>query len=529
MLQNRNRGTSIAPRIWLFSIAGFILFYNLANTPAFFFDEGIFGQVAKNTIEHGVYANRVSEEFIPTHLSVGPTVLLPVAATYAIAGVGIWQTRLVVGIAGLLTLLLYYQLHVRQYNQATALFSTSLVLSFLFAEHRQLYGEIPAIGFLLAGIWCWYRAMRHDSSVSAMCAGLALGAMVVCKPQFLLVGAAFLGAFIANWFYYRCWSVRVFTWMALMFPIPLVLSLAYQIGMLNWHTYWSHTLYELNTTSGVSVFSSEIGSFFATNHFHTRKFELFLGLVFLFVSVKDCRERNVRGLVTCTLLLLAIISLVWYTLISPGWSRYGILGYALLYGFSSARILEAIRFAQKRVEERYTAESVRNLAIIRFVPSLSVLFLMLPRILHALPEIVVIVCFPLIISYHLVIAPAQNDDLLALSTTIENVVPPGKRIESYEWTLDVLTTGRHYHHPSLEVRNTHVRYYVLHQGSPPPVYAFWHYHPDFLVSGPMAGNAAYPYDYLDQCAEHLVTHGEYTLYQLQGAECFEQVSQGHFL
>ncbi|NJN68760.1 MAG: hypothetical protein HC884_19690 [Chloroflexaceae bacterium] len=481
------------PIVWITIISLLLLCYRIESGSFFSYDEGIYGQIARNTIVHGTYGIQYFEEIIPTQISVGPTVLLPVAATYCQFGVGIWQSRLLVALAGWLTLLLLYSLVSRLYHRTAGIIAATLVL-IVFFHQRGLYGEIPAVGFLLTGVWCWWRAMQTRSVVSSGAAGLAFGMMLVSKPQMLLVAPAFAAALAANWCYYRCWPRMVALWMVLLFPVPMLLSFLYQGGMHGVLAYGKYILYDLTDTSSASVFPSRWWVFLGS-HLKARYPLLLIGTVGLLASLRDCRERSERGLVRGTLLLMTMTALGWHILLSPGWYRYGVAAYTLLYLFIAVRLVDLVAWLEHR------------LAIHR------------QRLLRAFQGGIP-VAVPLALWLQLAAAPPANHDLFAMAATIEQTVPVDARIETYEWSLDVLTTRR-YHHPSLAETNRRVRYLRFGEGEPPPTYDFWQFSPAYLVIGP-TGNELQAYAEWagSECLHLLARHGRFELYRLRGAECF---------
>ena len=78
-------------------IVAFLFFYNLTDYPKTWFDEGSHLHVPKALVTLGVYADYSSEglrHYGPT-IGVGPTVMLPIAGVFQVAGVGLLQARLV--------------------------------------------------------------------------------------------------------------------------------------------------------------------------------------------------------------------------------------------------------------------------------------------------------------------------------------------------------------------------------------------------------------------------------------------------
>lgn len=482
------------PVVWITIISLLLLCYRIESGRFFAYDEGFFAQIARNTLEHGTYGVREFTEIVPAQLSVGPTVLLPVAATFHLFGVGIWQSRIVVALAGWLTLLLLYGVVSRVYHRTAGLIAATLVLV-VFFHQRGLYGEIPAIGFFLAGVWCWWRAMQTRSAVSSGVAGLAFGMMLVSKPQMLLVAPAFSAALVANWFYYRCWPRSVVLWMALLFPLPIILSFLYQGAMHGGLAYARYMVYDLTSSSRASVFPSRWWVFLV-HHLKARYPLLLIGTIGVLFSLRDCRERHARGLIRGTLLAIAIIALGWYLLFSPGWYRYGIPAYTLLYLFIAVRLVDLFTWLE------------RHLSIQRH------------RLLRAFQTSVPVVV-PLALFLQLVAAPPANRELLAMVATIEQTVPADAWIETYEWQLDVLT-DRNYHHISLAQHNQRVRYFRLGEDAHPPPYRFWRFSPAYLVIGPIGEQLhAYSAWVGSACLHSLARHGPFELYRLHEPDCFD--------
>ena len=68
-------------------------FYNLANYPTIWWDEGIFSEAAANLVQHGRYAFTVQSpnqlNDLDFRISAGPAVILPVALAYKLFGVSL--------------------------------------------------------------------------------------------------------------------------------------------------------------------------------------------------------------------------------------------------------------------------------------------------------------------------------------------------------------------------------------------------------------------------------------------------------
>lgn len=162
------RSERITLRTWervalglLVALAALLALVNLPYAPATWFDEGSHLHVPKTLVRYGVYADISSEGFRyfgPT-IGVGPTVMLPIAGAFQIAGVGLLQARLVIvaylAVALLLLFLLARRLHGMQVALIAlllALASRTLRFEGMIEYGRQVLGEVPGMAFLLGGI-----------------------------------------------------------------------------------------------------------------------------------------------------------------------------------------------------------------------------------------------------------------------------------------------------------------------------------------------------------------------------------------
>lgn len=191
-------------------IALFLAFYNLEYAPRTWHDEGAAMSVARTLVEDGVYAVRSSDgyqTFGPIQ-SVGPTVLLPVALSFRLFGVGLVQGRIVMALFTLATLAALYTVSLRLFDRATALLTVALLLGSPTARFlwfgRQVLGEVPALGFFLAGWLAWRQGACSGRRWAYIVAGLLFGAAMVTKSSYILIGFSTLALLaLAEVFYYR--------------------------------------------------------------------------------------------------------------------------------------------------------------------------------------------------------------------------------------------------------------------------------------------------------------------------------------
>ena len=188
----------------------FLAYYNLGLNPRPWHDEGSYLSLAKTLVTDGVYAVRTSDGYqsFGAVQSVGPTVILPIALSFEVFGVSLVSGRVVAATFVLLTLVVFFLCGWKLFGRRTALLAIILLLSspavgFLLYG-RPAFGEIPALGFLLTGWYLWAQGVRSNRHWLYVVAGLCVGAAMVTKSQYVLVGGGALGLlFLLELFYYR--------------------------------------------------------------------------------------------------------------------------------------------------------------------------------------------------------------------------------------------------------------------------------------------------------------------------------------
>jgi 4-amino-4-deoxy-L-arabinose transferase-like glycosyltransferase len=156
----RNLPTS--PGFWgavlLAAVIAWASFYNLANYPVLWWDEAIFSETAANLAQHGRYAFTVQspDQFsdLDYRISVGPTVILPVALAYHLLGVGLVQGRLVAGFYLVFAFLALFLAGRRLFGSGAAWFAVVLALVGTDVIHwgRSVLGDVPALGLFLFAV-----------------------------------------------------------------------------------------------------------------------------------------------------------------------------------------------------------------------------------------------------------------------------------------------------------------------------------------------------------------------------------------
>ena len=156
-------------------------FYNLANYPTIWWDEGIFSEAAANLVQHGRYAFTVQSPSnlsdLDFRISAGPAVILPVALAYKLFGVSVLSGRLVAGAYLVLTFLALFLGARRLWGPVTALLAVTL--AFLGTDvlywGRSVLGDIPALGLFLCATYSLIRGLESRSLKPLFWGGIFLG------------------------------------------------------------------------------------------------------------------------------------------------------------------------------------------------------------------------------------------------------------------------------------------------------------------------------------------------------------------
>jgi 4-amino-4-deoxy-L-arabinose transferase-like glycosyltransferase len=188
-----------SPGFWgmllLAAVISWASFYNLANYPDLWWDEAIFSETAANVVQHGRYAftvqspNQLSD--FDFRISAGPAIILPVALSYRLLGVGLVQGRVVAGLFLVFAFLALFLASRRLFDPTAGFLAVVLALLGTEVIHwgRSVLGDVPALGLFLFGLWLIIRSLEEDSLPSLFLGGLFLGLAFDAKEFY---GIAFL-------------------------------------------------------------------------------------------------------------------------------------------------------------------------------------------------------------------------------------------------------------------------------------------------------------------------------------------------
>ncbi len=430
---------------------------NLTRWPVAWFDEGIHLHVPKALVRLGVYADYSSEglrHFGPT-LAVGPTVMLPIAASFALFGVGLLQARVVMAAFLVACVAAFYLLGRRLGGPVVGLVAAGLLLvspgPATVEYGRQALGEVPGGCFLALGLLVWFRSWSRPTVGRLAVAGLLLGLATVTKHVYLLaLGPALLAAWLLNLAYYRTLPQRVF-----LVPGTLCAGIfaLWQLTVLAWLSPGSlaenWALLRQTSDGAAFVFDAQTSRRSMLELVGVRGYFGLLVPALAYTGWRALRK-NVHDQMWGVLWLVALSNLSWFAIASNGWLRYAFVGLAVsavLVARLWRDLIGAVRTGDVRGRRRGSG--------LAFALSLW---------------LVVALGLPLV-STAAKLARVPPPDAAAVAAWLTTEVPLDAVIETWEPELGVLSDHRyHYPPPSLLIRAVaHVS-----RGAPPPAgsYAF---------------------------------------------------------
>jgi len=242
MKHDAPRQLFLSPGFWGALLLGAVIiwasFYNLANYPNLWWDEAIFSETAANVVQHGRYAFTVQSpdqlSDFDFRISAGPAIILPVALSYRLLGVGLVQGRLVAGLYLVFAFLALFLASRRLFGPAAAFLAVILALIGTDVVHwgRSVLGDVPALGLFLFGTWLIIRSLEEDSPAALFLGGLFLGLAFDAKEFY---GLAFLPPLAAlAWQDRRAWRplARKLLLYILGISVPLLSYLAFKAVIL---------------------------------------------------------------------------------------------------------------------------------------------------------------------------------------------------------------------------------------------------------------------------------------------------------
>jgi 4-amino-4-deoxy-L-arabinose transferase-like glycosyltransferase len=487
-----------------------LAFWRLDQFPLTWFDEGSHLHVPKALVRYGVYADYSSEGFRyfgPT-TGVGPTVMLPVAGSFALFGVGLWQARLVIAVYLMGCTVAMFGLARSLGGSRLAWVATALLVASRgapFIEYgRQVLGEVPALFFLICGLGVWFASLSRPTAVRIALAGTLFGLAMITKQQFLIVLAPTFGfAWVANQLYYRSTPQRAFI-------LPAAIAIGLYAG---WQAILILVLSPTPVAENLALLRGTAGG--AAMAFSPPLIErsirelldakIFLGALtpgLIYIAFL-ARSRTTGSLRWAILLTLVLVNLAWYVLGSVSWLRYAFPALAV-----SALIVGKL-FQDWTLDFRLRMDAGRG------QPGESQAGTSRALRWAALGWLGMMIVVPLAQTVRQIVEPPFNAPA-AMAEYLNAQLPETATIETWEPEMGFLTDHA-YHYPPEELLATAVAY--IWRGSPSPSLSYdfvQRQSPEFVLVGGFARWVdLYPSAVLEDKYRRVTTIGGYELYELR--------------
>jgi 4-amino-4-deoxy-L-arabinose transferase-like glycosyltransferase len=302
-----------------------------------FIDEGFVLDGAINLALYGQYAMRSAEGFRVLDqplVANGPGIVLPLALTFDLFGVGIEQARLVAGLFMAIAGLAFFWIARRLTGTLAALISLVLLIAlpregFMYLG-RMAIGTIPGLAYFLVGGVIWVVALRRQSLKWAVAAGLFFGIAAVTKGQYsLVIFPALALAWIVNEFWLKRTPRQLFAAALLAVAAMLVAWYAARFIIVGPDEFAQHLAnVQSATRSTVLTFDPMRYAGPAIIYFVRSGAGpiWLLGMAFAIWHIAR-RTPQADGFVLFASTAAAWMG--WYLLLSNGWARYAFDTYAL--------------------------------------------------------------------------------------------------------------------------------------------------------------------------------------------------------
>lgn len=183
----------------------FFSWYRLSEAPGIWYDEGFYTQTAMNLAERGSEELQIAPgQFVSAKdVTVGYPLIAPVALSYRVFGVGVFQGRAVMASFIIAFLLVAYLFARSLLGRSLAAWSLALLATFpeLYGNGKSVLGEVPGMFYLMSALLSitWLERTAYKKTVPYVVFGLATGLAVATKPIFILLPFALAITFLIRW------------------------------------------------------------------------------------------------------------------------------------------------------------------------------------------------------------------------------------------------------------------------------------------------------------------------------------------
>ena len=453
-------------------LLGSALIVHLDSVPTLWWDEGWTLSVARNWVERGHYGRLLNGNLAPVGIAAEVTVIAPIAFSFRVLGIGIWQGRLV-GIVFLLgALASTYLLAKYLFSHSVANFAlvALLFMGILPEWHpvimaRQVLGETPMLFYLLTGYLLFYLSLSRYLwlfPVAIVLWALAIITKVQVKPFWIV---SLLVPLMVT-LYYRRWKLTGFLLTALLSSLAMAslflwLKDEFLLTMLPAKLIGIYGVVALNTEFLSRKLAATVLLFMLPTVF---------GLAYeireiLSPSIWSVKE-NSEAIVRVMLWNLVVSWLAWYLLLSNGVLRYAFPAMFVGSIFLGNLLHDLVN---NRVVWNRSVSTKKGVFSQRFVGKAFI----------AMSSVATIT---MVLSYYL--APPEQA-LEKVMLFVETRTPPNAIIETYESEIHFLT-DRRYHYPPDQVHVDAIRRTLPSVDHFPIDYDPLAGDPDYLIVGPQA-------------------------------------------
>lgn len=439
-----------------------LLLYRLAEVPHPWYDEGLNLTSARTMAETGLIALpsagvlRVADPAIQT----GAPLLVPQSYWYTLVRSNLGLTRLPMVVTSVLALILIYTLAYRLYGQPAALIAVGLIVAMPGSEptgtylmmSRQTLGELPAI--LCLALVFNLLLQKRAGALCTVLVGCLLGLAVVLKSQVLVVIVPTIGLFTVH----RMAQGQPDWWRWLL--IAGIMGLIFGLDIL-WRSTMAGPLWPANLDTLREGALIHIIPFRGLQNLQEPRLlaRFILGLllvagVYLFQRRYPAQipaAPNARAVQTLLLLLVALW-MVWYGLISIGWSRYAIIGQTFMMIFAAYLVAAGLR--------RWTAWRWANAVIVALAVAAAFTF-QGPRLLNE----------------------TTGSDFYRMADYLRQTLTPQDRVITWEWPMSYITDYRYIYPPTHFANRITADLFVEHAPYNPPDFDALASCPNYLLFG----------------------------------------------
>lgn len=414
---------------------------DLNHLPPPWWDEGWTMNVARNWVELAHYGHLMGGLPRSPGLNAAFPVVAPVALSFKLFGIGVWQARLPSVIYLLGSLGLIFFLADRLYNRTIAI-GTLYVLMFLsgpavfhpLTVGRMVMADFPMLFYLLAGYSIFYTALRK-SGWFILLAALFWGISIESKAQTLPFWLFSLGVPFGLCLLKRWWRPVVFLLAGIFLSWLISLGLDQVEEFIIGEEFFRESLPGIVETLAVVLLPNI--RFVAIRVVIVFALPTLIGIIYaLWNSISKLpklESNDAREIVDWMLLSFVVSWLCWYAFLSIGFNRYlfpvifvgsiytSALFHKLTFEFSIKKTIQNAARVFRRDRHRANWGALLAMGLIAVNGSLSLLYI-----------------------NHLFTQPVTP--ITEVVEYLEQVSAPGQLIESYESEMFFLL-DRPYHYP----------------------------------------------------------------------------------